>query len=101
MRHYTRRELKREVPENDNRGLPLPTKVNARRWRDWIHSAAPELAIAVLGMLAYIPLMSRTLYFSDSVGFAFGLHEFNLKLRQPHGLGYPLYVFSARGIQAL
>src|SRR5689334_15461062 len=71
------------------------------RRRDRTRAVVPDLTILVASALAYVPLMSRTLYFSDSVGFAFGLHEFNLRLRQPHGLGYPLYIFAARAIQAL
>src|SRR5712692_7647610 len=63
--------------------------------------ALPYLGLLVLGLGLYAPLVSRSLYHADSVGFAFALHEFNLRLHHPQAPGYLPYVLLLRAVQAL
>ena len=57
--------------------------------------------IILIGMMLYMPFASATLYHNDSVGFALAIREFNLRLHQPGGTGYPLYVLALRAVKFL
>ena len=61
----------------------------------------PYLVILAAGIILYVPFAAKTLYHVDSVGFALSIHQFNLRLHQPGGTGYPLYVLALRAIKLL
>jgi hypothetical protein len=56
--------------------------------------------IAVLALHAWSS-RSRFLYEADSLGFAFGMHEFAVQKDQPHAPGYPLWILCARLVDRL
>ena len=60
------------------------------------------IALAVLWLALRVPhLATRYCFNWDSSLYARGIHEFSLQKEQPHPPGFPLWVFSARGLTPL
>jgi hypothetical protein len=55
----------------------------------------------VLGVLSRVPFRSRMLYHWDSVNFALGMEQFDVRLHQPHPPGYLLYILLGRLVDLL
>ena len=68
--------------------------------RTWFARLAGDAGLAVVflaaSVVSRIPFRSRFLYHWDSVNFALGMEQFNVRLHQPHPPGYLLYVLLGR-----
>lgn len=59
------------------------------------------LILFLLGLLTRIPFRSQMLHHWDSVNFALGMEQFDVRLHQPHPPGYYLYVLLGRLVNLL
>jgi hypothetical protein len=68
--------------------------------RTWFAHLTSDAGLAVVffaaSVVSRIPFRSRFLYHWDSVNFALGMEQFNVRLHQPHPPGYLLYVLLGR-----
>lgn len=59
------------------------------------------LILFLFGVLTRIPFRSQMLHHWDSVNFALGMEQFDVRMHQPHPPGYYLYVVLARLVNLL
>jgi hypothetical protein len=71
----------------------------------WLAPLTSGAGLAVIffaiGVLSRIPFRSQLLYHWDSVNFALGMEQFDVRLHQPHPPGYLLYVLLGRLVNLL
>lgn len=63
--------------------------------------AGLAVAFFVVGVISRIPFRSQLLYHWDSVNFALGMDQFDVRIHQPHPPGYLLYVLLGRLVNLL
>jgi len=67
---------------------------------NWLECLTNDVGLAVaffvIGITSRIPFQSQLLYHWDSVNFALGMEQFDVRLHQPHPPGYLLYILLGR-----
>jgi hypothetical protein len=71
----------------------------------WLAHLTSDAGLAVaffaIGVISRIPFQSHLLHHWDSVNFALGMEQFDVRLHQPHPPGYLLYVLLGRLVNLL
>ncbi|MCD1296106.1 hypothetical protein CUJ83_13970 [Methanocella sp. CWC-04] len=71
-------------------------KINIKKFDSHTYEVILVLALFLIPFILRIIFISHYLDDWDSIQFALGIHDFNIKEHQPHPPGYPAYIFLAQ-----